>query len=278
MNIKNRDLIISVFIVILFVVFFTKFIVFKNTQKIEIINDVPQTLESKVEKFLFDDLSSNKQLAFRYLFYKACSFLSYGNDEKYIYGYASCQNISDGGGLGLDINTDIGDPIRLSYTGSDFKITGYEIPTSPCPDCIGTTPKDILPTFYYIIYNKNLENIYLLLEKENIRKMLSNYPITKDIAIFLAIQNDRNDLKSISRKLGAIPNGKVDAVGNEKDGWDIVLYMDVSVSSLEPIKPSALASCYHVFSYISVVQTGEYIPKKEEVVQNVNPKTCLIIK
>lgn len=252
-----------------------------------------QSLKGKVERYLFDKLNSSKQPGggsseFSIAERKACSFLLYGNDSKYIYGYVACQFISwrdDTLKNNLYIFNEINDVIRLTYIGSDFKITGYEIPTGQFKDDNGTHNDDILPLIYLNDYSKNWDNNYMLLEKENIKKILKNSPLTKDIAIFLATEYDHYNSdpnsKNNSLKLGAYPNGKADAIGNEKDGWNVVLYMNYSESG--PVITdtrnninSFMASCYSVATDISVKLTGEYLPPKETPIKNIDPKTCLI--
>ena len=138
-------------------------IVFKNT-------DNSGSIKDKVEKYLFEHLSKDSTRSFSFADKKACSFLLYGYDEKYIYGYGLCETIISENNGAPSIGSELADPLRLSYLKPDFKITSYEIPTSMCPECKGTTPKDILPASYYERYIREVESDYSMLEKGNLEK------------------------------------------------------------------------------------------------------------
>ena len=290
MKIKKKILIAVVIILVVIGGYFSFSYYKHNISRIFSINkeniNLDQSIKIKVENFAYKKLIKSRHLGDQTEFAqaksneKACSFLLYGYDDKYIYGFISCQFIDRSSTDGvLDIMNELNDPIRLKYLKPDFKIINYEVPTSLFSGDSGTDRDDILPPIYSKYFRENWNNSYMLLEKENIKKMLTDFPITKDIAIFLATEYEHYDLDSNTKinSLGAYPNGDADAIGDDKNGWNVVLYMYIEKDFLVNNQTdSFMASCYRVAPSLFVELTGEYVFPKETPVKEINPITCLV--
>jgi hypothetical protein len=200
----------------------------------------------------------------------ACSFSSFGNDDKYIYGFGICQGLLRDNEGKFFLGNDLSDPVRISYREPNFQILSYERPTSECLDCPGTTIKDIFPVSYQEFYQSQFS--YSNIAKENLEKIISGKILTKDLALFITMEDLQSDLSDPYREIG-FPNGKYEIIGSEKSGWNLAFY--INSSGPDGNKSDIAAVCRHIDSNYVVSKIGMYNPKNGEVVENINPKTCL---
>ncbi len=209
----KKYLLLLLAVILIAGLYFVPKIINNKTQSSEVpVSEVSQSLKEKVENYILHFPSNNPgSLANVASDRKACSVDIYGNDDTYIYGHAVCQYVMRDTAGPLFIANDINEPVRLSYTGSDFKLTNYEYSTSIYPGDKGTTPKDILAPKFLDMYIKNIPTEGNLLQKENLNKMLSQKPITQE------------EIDLLNKELSQIPDDKPTKqglVGYTKPGID----------------------------------------------------------